>query len=167
MACSANLQSIFFKCRQKALALFAKRGYLFKVILTEITLFIHLEDFKMTFSFVEKAYAMGTPGAAPQGGGMESMLIQFAPLILMFVVFYFLLIRPQQKKAKEHKTMLSALKKGDHVLTNAGILGRIAEIEGDVFTLDLGKTEIKILRGYITTVVDPKNLTNAPSAPQQ
>ncbi len=121
-----------------------------------------------TFSFINTAHAMGTSGgAAPQGGGIESMLIQFMPLILMFVVFYFLLIRPQQKKAKEHKAMLQALKKGDHVITNSGILGRITEVEGDLFTLDLGKTEIKIIRGYITAIVDPKNLTNAPNSPQQ
>ncbi len=113
--------------------------------------------------FSSVAYAAGAPAG---GGGGSDMLIQFAPLILMFVVFYFLLIRPQQKKAKQHKAMLAALQKGDHVVTNSGLLGRIVEIENDIMTLDLGKTEVKIIRGYITAVVDPKNLV-APSPDQK
>ncbi len=114
--------------------------------------------------FSSVAYAAA---GAPAGGGAESMLMQFMPLILMFVVFYFLLIRPQQKKAKAHKAMLEALKKGDHVLLSSGLLGRITEIESDVITVDLGKTEVKLVRGYIATVVDPKNLAGAPANPQQ
>ncbi len=114
--------------------------------------------------FSSVAYAAGSAPAG--GGGGADMLIQFMPLILMFVVFYFLLIRPQQKKAKEHKSMLGALKKGDHVITSSGMLGRIVEIEGDVMTLDLGKTEVKIVRAYIASVVDPKNFI-APAPTQQ
>ncbi len=113
--------------------------------------------------FSSVAYAAGS---APAGAGGTDMLLQFMPLILMFVVFYFLLIRPQQKKAKEHKAMLAALKKGEHVITSSGLLGRIVEIDGDIMTLDLGKTEVKLVRGYIASVVDPKNLV-APSAPNQ
>ncbi len=116
--------------------------------------------------FSSLAYAAGSTGA-PAGGGIESMLVQFMPLILMFVVFYFLLIRPQQKKAKKHKEMLAELKKGDHIITSSGILGRVTNIEGDVLVLDLGSTEIKVIRGYVAAVVDPKNLSDAPSAPQQ
>ncbi len=112
--------------------------------------------------FSSVAYAAGAPAG---GGGGSDMLIQFMPLILMFAVFYFLLIRPQQKKAKAHKAMLAALQKGDHVITSSGMLGRIVDIENDLMTLDLGKTEVKIVRGYITAVVDPKNFV-AP-APEQ
>ena len=66
---------------------------------------------------------MGTPqaGGAPASG--TDMLMQFLPLILMFVIFWFLLIRPQQKRAKAHKLMLSELKRGDHVLTSSGLIG--------------------------------------------
>lgn len=114
--------------------------------------------------FSSLAYAAGPSTAS--GGGAD-MFVQFIPLILMFVVFYFLLIRPQQKKAKAHKAMLAALKKGDYVLTSAGLLGRILEIEGDVVSLDLGKTEVKVVRGYIGTVVDPKVFTGEVAAPSQ
>ena len=78
--------------------------------------------------FESVAFAMGTPqagGAAPSGG---DMLMQFVPLILMFAIFWFLLIRPQQKRAKAHKQMLAELKRGDHVMTSSGLIGRIMEI---------------------------------------
>ncbi len=103
-------------------------------------------------------------GGAPAGGGAEAMLVQFMPLILMFIVFYFLLIRPQQKKAKEHKAMLDALQKGEHIITNSGMLARIVDIDGDILVIDLGKTEVKILRGYVAGIVDPKKLSGAADA---
>ena len=67
--------------------------------------------------------------AYAQGTGMldQNTLIQFLPLVLIFVVFYFLLIRPQQKRAKEHKTMLSTLRRGDRVVTGGGIIGTVAK----------------------------------------
>lgn len=72
--------------------------------------------------FESVAFAMGTPqaGGAPASG--TDMLMQFMPLILMFVIFWFLLIRPQQKRAKAHKQMLSELKRGDHVMSSADSL---------------------------------------------
>ncbi len=99
--------------------------------------------------------AAGTPGAAPAEG---AAWMSFMPLILMFLVFYFLLIRPQQKRAKQHKEMLNNLQKGDHVITNGGILGRIVEVNGDIFVVDLGETKVRIPRGYIGNTYDPKNL---------
>jgi preprotein translocase subunit YajC len=60
-----------------------------------------------------------------------SGLAQFVPLILIFVIFYFFLIRPQQKKVKEHKLMVSALKRGDEIVTSGGILGKVERILGD------------------------------------
>lgn len=76
--------------------------------------------------FISDAWAQ----AAPQGP--SDSLISFLPLILIFVVFYFLLIRPQSKKAKEHRKMVGALAKGDEVVTNGGLLGKITTI-GDSF----------------------------------
>ncbi len=99
---------------------------------------------------VATAYAMG---AAPQAGadaGPMGMLAQFAPLVIMFAIFYFLLIRPQQKRAKEHKAMLEGLKNGDQVVTTGGLIGRITNIEGDILTIDLGETKVKVGRGYVT-----------------
>lgn len=95
------------------------------------------------------AYAMGTgPQAGAEGGA--AMLAQFAPLIIMFVIFYFLLIRPQQKRAKQHKAMLDALKVGDQVVTAGGIYGRIAAVDADVLTIDLGDAKVRVGRSYIT-----------------
>jgi len=79
--------------------------------------------------------------AAPTGGAGDA-LTSFLPLIFIFVVFYFLLIRPQSKKAKEHKQMVEAIAKGDEVVTNGGLLGRIVKV-GDNFV------ELEIAEGMI------------------
>ena len=80
------------------------------------------------------------------GGGMAQML----PLILMFVVFYFLLIRPQQKKMKEHRSMLDNLKRGDQIITNGGLMGRISGITDKMVTLEVAeKIRVKVLRSHI------------------
>jgi preprotein translocase subunit YajC len=81
--------------------------------------------------------------AAPQGQG--DALMSFLPLIFIFVVFYFLLIRPQSKKAKEHREMVEALAKGDEVVTNGGLLGRITKV-GDNFL------ELEVAEGVIVKV---------------
>ncbi len=76
--------------------------------------------------------------AQAAGGSPESSLMSFIPLILMFVVLYFLMIRPQMKRAKEHKSMLAALSKGDEVVTAGGVVGRITEIDEAYVTLNVG-----------------------------
>jgi preprotein translocase subunit YajC len=94
---------------------------------------------------------MGTGGAggAADGGGFTA----FVPLILMFAIFYFLLIRPQQKKAKEHQAMINALKKGDRVITSGGIHGRITSVDDTTITLEIAeKVKIKVSRGNIGAV---------------
>ena len=98
-------------------------------------------------SFVEVAHAM-----APQagGGGEANLFASLMPFALIFIVFYFLLIRPQQKKAKEHKQMLSNLKVGDPVMTAGGIYGRIVEVDGDLMVVDLGETKVTMNRGFLT-----------------
>ena len=77
--------------------------------------------------FTDVAYAMGPSagGEGGAGGGLGAMV----PLIIMFVIFYFLLIRPQQKKAKDHKNLLGNLRKGDRVITNGGLYGTITAID--------------------------------------
>ena len=95
---------------------------------------------------------MGTGGAgggAAGGGGFTA----FVPLILMFAIFYFLLIRPQQKKAKEHQAMISALKKGDRVITSGGIHGRITSVDDTTVTVEVAeKVKIKVSRGNIGAI---------------
>jgi len=109
--------------------------------------------------FADIANAMASPpaggNAAPQGAG--AMLQSFLPLILIFIIFYFLLIRPQSKKAKEQKQMLDNLKKGDKVMTNGGIYGLIEDIDEKTVTLKVGikdDVKIKISRGYIAGLRD-------------
>ena len=81
-------------------------------------------------------------------------LQQFGPLIFIFAVFYFFLIRPQQKRDKERKEMLSNLKEGDEILTIGGIFGRILNIKEDVITLEVGdKLKIKVTRSAIGNVL--------------
>lgn len=101
--------------------------------------------------FISVAHAMGSTGI-PQGGADAFM--QFVPLILMLVIFYFLLIRPQQKRAKTHKAMLDALKKGNQVLTSGGLIGRIIDIDGDELVIDLGETKVTIGRAYVVNLLN-------------
>ena len=89
--------------------------------------------------------ANGAPAGSPQGG-----LVSFVPLILIFVVFYFLLIRPQQKRAKEHQNFLKNLKKGDQVVTNGGLLGEITGITDKIVTLEIAdKVRVKVSRQHV------------------
>jgi preprotein translocase subunit YajC len=90
--------------------------------------------------------------AAPQGGGTGA-LMQFLPLILIFVIFYFLLIRPQQKRAKEHRKMLEELKRGDKVITSGGIYGVVESVETGTVTLKIAENvKVKFGKGHIAAV---------------
>jgi preprotein translocase subunit YajC len=101
--------------------------------------------------FNDLAYAMG---GLPGGGGGAGGLGSFLPLILMFVVFYFLLIWPQQKKAKAHRQVLSNLKKGDEIVTSGGLYGTITGITDTVITLEIAeKVRIKVARSSIAGVI--------------
>jgi preprotein translocase subunit YajC len=82
-------------------------------------------------------------------------MMQFLPLVLIFVVFYFLLIRPQQKRAKEHKVMLTNLRRGDRVVTGGGIIGTVAKVVGDdEVTVDIADgIRVRVVRSTITTVL--------------
>lgn len=97
---------------------------------------------------ISQAVAAGAPaaGAAQQPGGLASLI----PLIIIFVVFYFLLIRPQSKRAKEHRNMVSALQKGDEVTTNGGVLGRITETDDAFVTIEIAdNVEVRVQRHAI------------------
>lgn len=112
--------------------------------------------------FADAAYAMG----AAQGGEGGNPIAALMPLILMFVIFYFLLIRPQQKKAKQHKELLANLKKGDKVITGGGMYGRITEVDGDVLTVDLGNNiTVEVNRSFVSGLAEraPKSSSNKKS----
>jgi preprotein translocase subunit YajC len=90
------------------------------------------------------------PAAAPQGGG----LMGFLPLIIIFVIFYFLLIRPQQKRAKEHRDMVSKLAKGDEVVAAGGLLGRVTDLDDATLTLEVANgVSIKVQRQSVGQVL--------------
>ena len=106
--------------------------------------------------FISDAAAQAATGAGPQGG-----LLSFLPLVLIFGVMYFLMIRPQQKKMKEHQAMVNALGKGDEVTTNGGILGKIVSLDDSFVTVEIApNVTIKLQRVAISTVM-PKGTIKA------
>lgn len=98
-----------------------------------------------TMSGVAFAQTQETPGVAPWWSGI-------LPLLIIFLIFYFLLIRPQQKKAKEHREMLAKLERGDVVITTGGIYGRITGIAEETVTLEVAdNVRVKVAKEYIAT----------------
>jgi preprotein translocase subunit YajC len=97
--------------------------------------------------------AFAQAAGSPVGG---DMLTSFLPLILIFVVFYFLLIRPQQKRMKQHKEMLGALRRGDRVVTSGGIIGTVSKITSDTeVVLEIAdNVKVRVVRGTIQEVLD-------------
>ncbi len=103
--------------------------------------------------FTEIAHAAD---AAPAAGGMAAFG-QFIPLILIFIVFYFLLIRPQQKQAKQHQNFLANLKKGNRIVTKGGMLGTITDLSDRIVTLEIAKDlTVEVTRDSIAGAVDKK-----------
>ena len=99
------------------------------------------------------AFAMGTPPGGAGAAGGASAFMNIIPLVFMFGIFYFLLIRPQQKKAKEHKALLDAMKKGDNVITAGGVHGKITSVDDDIVTLEIANNvNIKIAKSYIAAM---------------
>jgi preprotein translocase subunit YajC len=116
---------------------------------------------------ISAAYAQGTgvTGIFDNQGA----LIQFLPLILIFVVFYFLLIRPQQRKAKDHRTMLDALRRGDRIVTGGGIIGTVARVENpEEVTVDIAEgVRVRVLRSTISSVLAKPDPAAARDAAKQ
>jgi preprotein translocase subunit YajC len=97
---------------------------------------------------ISDAWAQAAPAAQP------SLMAQLLPLILLLVVFYFLLIRPQMKRAKEHRNMLGALAKGDEVVTSGGVIGKVREIGENLLVIEIAdKVEIRVQKQAITSVL--------------
>lgn len=115
---------------------------------------------------ISAAYAQGT---GITGIFDNQSMIQFLPLVLIFVVFYFLLIRPQQRKAKDHKTMLDALRRGDRVVTGGGIIGTVARVENpEEVTVDIADgVRVRVLRSTISSVLAKPDPAAAREAAKQ
>jgi preprotein translocase subunit YajC len=104
--------------------------------------------------FIASAYAQD---AAPSGG-----LMSFLPLIIIFVIFYFLLIRPQMKRAKEHRQLVSKLSSGEEVVTNGGLLGKITDVGESFVTVDVGdNVRIKVQKHAIASVMPKGTIKSA------
>ena len=83
-----------------------------------------------------------------------SMLASFIPLILIFLIFYFLLIRPQQKKQKEHKILLDSIQRGDEILSSGGILGKVIKVDNDKITVEISKgVNVTVIRSTVADVI--------------
>ena len=100
--------------------------------------------------FISNAYAQSTAAT----GGAAGSLMQFLPLVLMFVVLYFIMIRPQMKRQKEHKAMIDALAKGDEVVIGGGVIGRVAKIGDSVLHVEVAKdVEVQVQRSSVVQVL--------------
>ena len=103
---------------------------------------------------ISSAYAQAA------AGGAESSLVSLLPLVLMFVVLYFIMIRPQMKRQKEHKAMIEALAKGDEVVTSGGLLGKVTKLGESYISIEAGNSELLVQRTAIVQVL-PKGTIKA------
>lgn len=100
--------------------------------------------------FVTEAYAQTADGAGAPGGA----LLQLLPLILIFVIFYFLLIRPQQRRLKEHKQMIENIRKNDRVVTAGGILGKVTKVGDEEIEVEVAAgVTVKVVKSTVSAVV--------------
>ena len=107
-------------------------------------------------------FLISTAYAQAAGGSPQSALMQFAPIVVLFVAFYFLLIRPQTKKAKEHRDMVAKLAVGDEVVTTGGILGRVSEAGETFVTVEIAKgVEIKVQRFQVSQLMPKGTVKSA------
>ena len=104
--------------------------------------------------FISSAFAQTAPAAAAAGGDLQSSLMSMLPLLLMFAVLYFVMIRPQMKKQKEHRAMIDALAKGDEVVTAGGLLGKVSKIGDAYLSVELASgVEVQMQRQAVVQVL--------------
>ena len=103
--------------------------------------------------FISNAYAAG--------GAPGSDLMSFLPMVVIFILFYFMLIRPQMKQAKETKAMIAAIQKGDEIITTGGVLGKVTKVADDFISIEIAaNTVVQIQRQAVQTLL-PKNTIKA------
>jgi len=107
--------------------------------------------------FATPAYAQAAGGAGGAGA-----IAQFIPLILIFVIMYFLILRPQQKRMKDHRNMVSELKRGDHVVTQGGLIGKVTDLKDDELSVEIAQgVKVRVVRATIAQVVTQPKPTAA------
>ena len=108
--------------------------------------------------FISSAFAQTAPAAAA-GGDMQSSLMSMLPLLLMFVVLYFVMIRPQMKRQKEHKAMIDALAKGDEIATAGGLLGKVTKLADATVSIEIAAgVEVQLQRQAVVQVLPKGSL---------
>ena len=101
--------------------------------------------------FSTPAYAQAAGAAAP--AGPEVIMMQLLPLVMILVVFYFLLIRPQQKRIKQHTEMLGAIRRGDSVITSGGIIGKVTKVADDELTVEIApNVAVRVVKSTVSQV---------------
>lgn len=104
--------------------------------------------------FISSAFAQTAPAAAASGGDFMSSLTGMLPLVLMFVVLYFVMIRPQMKRQKEHRAMIDAIAKGDEVIVGGGILGKVARLSEQYLHIEIASgVEVQVQRAAVVQVL--------------
>jgi preprotein translocase subunit YajC len=101
--------------------------------------------------FSSPAYAQS--GAATAPGGVSAFVVQFAPLLLIFVIFYFLLIRPQSRRMKQHRDMISAVKRNDVAVTTGGLIGKVTKVEENEIELEIAAgTRVRVVKSMLSEI---------------
>ena len=104
--------------------------------------------------FISSAFAQTAPAAAAAGGDMQSSLMSMLPLLLMFVVLYFVMIRPQMKKQKQHKAMIDTLATGDEIITAGGFLGKVSKLGDSFLSIEVANgVEVQMQRSAVVQVL--------------
>lgn len=106
------------------------------------------------YLFISSAFAQSAPVAAAASGDLQSTLTSILPLVAMFVVLYFVMIRPQMKKQKEHRAMIDALARGDEVVTAGGMLGKVSKLSDGFVSLEIANgVEVQLQRAAVVQVL--------------
>ncbi|MFO1239108.1 MAG: preprotein translocase subunit YajC [Sphingomonadaceae bacterium] len=101
---------------------------------------------------ITPAYAQAAAGAAAPAGA-SAFFIQMMPLVLIFIIFWFLLIRPQQQRAKQHRAMIDAVKKGDSIVTGGGLVGKVTKVEGDIVEVEIASgVKVKAIKATLSDI---------------
>ncbi len=99
---------------------------------------------------ITEAFAQTAGGS---GGGATSLLVQFMPIILIFVIMYFLILRPQQQKTRQHRELVANLRRGDTIVTNGGLIGKVAKVDETEIQVELAEgIRVRIVRGMVAEV---------------
>ena len=103
--------------------------------------------------FASEAFAQTAPGAAAGAGGPQDLLLQFLPLVALMVLFYFLLIRPQQRRLKQHREMIGGVKRGDTVVLASGVVGKVTRVEDAEVQVEIAaNTTVRVVKSMIGEV---------------